>query len=246
MNKICLIFVVFSISTLCDAYSQRKLRKEGNLDSSSSFVPSPIIRWDFSKDHNDLNRVVESKLLGDAKVEDGFLILESNGSYLKTDSLPDEIFEKTFVAQVKINDLDQRGGGVVTIQSSNGAAFDSLVFAELKPKTWMNGSEYFVRAKGDEGQEETDANQLIHLVVTYNKNGEINIFRNGTLYRPPFQTKTPVQIFRKKDSNILIGRRHEDGENLQFKGKVDFVEIYDQALSQDQVKQLFRTTSREK
>jgi hypothetical protein len=244
MNKNLLIFLIFSFSVLSNSFSQRKLPK--NIHPGSSSIPSPIVKWDFNKDFRDLEGVVESKLVGDAKVEDGFLVLESNNCYLKTESLPVEIFEKTIVAQVQISDLDQRGGGVVTVQSLNGAAFDSLVFAELKPKTWMNGSEYFVRAKGDEGKEENDRMQLIHLAISYDKEGKINIFRNGVLYRSTFQTKTPVQVFRKNDSNILIGIRHEGGGNNQFKGKIDFVEIYDEVLSQDQVNQLYRTVSQNK
>lgn len=239
-NLLILLLFVF----LSDVYCQRKLPKDINMGPFSS-VPSPIVRWDFNKDQTDSDGVVESRLMGNAKVKDGYLVLESDGSYLKTDSLPRKISEKTFVTQVLMKDIDQRGSGVVTIQSLNGAAFDSLVFAELKPKTWMNGSEYFTRTKGDEGQEEKDTTLPIHLAITYNKEGEIRVYRNGVPYRSPYQTKTPIQVFRKKDSNILIGRRHEDGANPQFKGKIDFVEIYNEALSQDQIKQLFETASRD-
>jgi hypothetical protein len=244
MNKRNLLILLL-FTSLSDVFCQRKLPKDINADPFAS-LPSPIVRWDFNNDHRDADGLVESRLIGDAKIKDGYLVLESDGSYLKTDSLPRRVSEKTFVAQVLLTDIEQRGGGVVTIQSLNGATFDSLVFAELKPRTWMNGSEYFTRTKGDEGQEEKDAIKKIHLAITYSKKGEIRIYRNGVPYRSPYQTKTPLQVFRKKDSNILIGRRHEEGANPQFKGKIDFVEIYDEVLSQDEIKKLFAATSQNK
>ncbi len=44
---------------------------------------------------------------------------------------------RTLEAWVQVDGLDQRGGGVISIQSADGARFDSIVFAEQMPRRRM-------------------------------------------------------------------------------------------------------------
>ena len=46
---------------------------------------------------------------------------------------------------MRLDNLSQRGGGAMTIQSTDGLTFESIVFGEQEPGRWMAGSEGFRR-----------------------------------------------------------------------------------------------------
>jgi len=211
---------------------------------SNISIPEPVACWEFEKDSNDNINDIQGELIGGAKVEKGMLVLSQDGAYLKTKPLPFHLAEKTLVAQVFLTNLDQRSGGLVTVESLNGVTFDSIVFGEDRARVWCNGSEHGVRFHGAEGvTENASPDQPVWMAITYQKNGQIAIYRNGVPYRPSFNPETPLQKFLKKKTDILIGKRHEGGQNPYLKGKVDFVRIYNEALSDEQVKELYLLTA---
>ena len=81
--------------------------------------------------------------MGNARLEGGALVLDGESSYVATKPLTKEIGERTLEAWVKLDDLGQRGGSAMTIQGTNGAQFDAIVYGEREPGRWMAGSSGF-------------------------------------------------------------------------------------------------------
>jgi len=105
---------------------------------------------------------------------------------------------------VKLDKLDQRGGGVIGIQTPDGALFDTLVFGEREPGQWMAGSENFRRSKDVEGEAETEAAQrTVHVAIAYAEDGTIRIFREGRPYGAPLQVVGPGRVPRRRGPGRL-------------------------------------------
>lgn len=47
--------------------------------------------------------------------------------------------DKTMIVTVKLHNLDQRGGGAMTVETRDGRYFDSVVFGELQSREWLAG-----------------------------------------------------------------------------------------------------------
>lgn len=242
MNKQKTLFILFSWGLfLSIAQSQRPLPKDLGGVGTTVGVPEPVIKWDFKQSEHEIVGDLSGHLIGDAKIENGKLCLPCEGSYYKTDPIPFKLTEKTMVAQVYLDNLEQRGGGLITVQSINGVTFDAIVYGEGKPKTWNNGSEHGIRIRGVEGTEETaSSGQPIWMGITYFKDGKICLYKNGSPYRTIIQPETPLQHYRKKQSNVLLGKRHEGGANAYLKCKIEFAQIYDSALSEKQMAALYK------
>jgi beta-fructofuranosidase len=148
------------------------------------------------------------------------------------------ILDKTLVAWVSPNNLDQRGGSVLTLEKGGGT-FDGIVFGELTPGKWMAGSDGFRRTKRDQADfpGEAAANgPAVQIAITY-KGREISIYRNGILaatYTAEAQEKFGV------DGKVLIGLRHVDAgtENRFFTGSIEDARIYDRALGAEELAKL--------
>ena len=55
---------------------------------------------------------------------------------------------------MQLNDLNQKGSGVIGIQSTNGVIFDTIVYGEKTPHAWMAGSDTHKRSQNHGGQKE--------------------------------------------------------------------------------------------
>ena len=54
---------------------------------------------------------------------------------------------------MRLDDLEQRGGGAISIQTRDGGLFDAIVFGEQEAGIWMAGSEFFRRYRSAGGQD---------------------------------------------------------------------------------------------
>jgi len=233
-----ILFILLFLPILAEG--QRPLPKESEKIPAQVDVPEPVAKWEFACGSADMINELHGNLIGGAKLEDGKLVLEAPGSYFKSDPLPINITEKTMVAQVYLRALDQRGGGLITVESLNGVTFDSIVYGEGKARVWNNGSEHGIRIKRNEGAEETAGPETpIWMAVSYSKNGTIALYKNGALYRSIVDPETPIQLYRKKKTDVLIGKRHEGGGNPYLLGKIEYAELYDEALGDAQIKYLY-------
>ena len=143
---------------------------------------------------------------------------------------------KTLEAWVVLDNLQQQGGGLLSIQSENGELFDSLVFAELDPGRWLAGSEYHARTKPFRGQEEVEGDEVpVHFAVTYALDGSVVAYRNGEPYGEPYRSAAPRE-YPAGTSVLTFGLRHlPPGGNRYLQGTVLAARLYDRALEPAEV-----------
>ncbi len=198
--------------------------------------PQAMSTWEFDTGLNDSVGGLHATAQGNARVQEGNLVLDGKDSYVATQPIPVDIEEKTLEAWVQLDNLDQSGGGVITIQTSDGAMFDSIVFGEREPKRWMAGSNGFVRTMPFQGDDETEATtRPIHFAIVYQKDGTITGYRNG---QPYGQAYRPGNIHRYPagGSQIVFGMRHGPaGGNRMLTGRIQRAQLYNRALAPDEV-----------
>ena len=194
-------------------------------------LPPAMSRWAFENDLNDSVGHLHGTAHGKARVENGALVLDGN-SFVETRPVGKEITEKTLEAWVQLDNLDQRGGGAMSIESRDGRVFDAIVFGETEPKRWMAGSNGFVRTVSFGDAEEADAvERPVHMALVYQKDGTIIGYRDGRPYGHSIR-KSEVQSYPKGTTEILFGLRHKPGGGNRFlSGRIHRAALYDRALS---------------
>jgi hypothetical protein len=205
-------------------------------------VPTPMARWTFEQDGRDDVGDLHGTLKGKAQIVNGRLKLDGKGSYLETAPLARDLGEKTLEAWVLLPDLNQRGGGVISIETKGGQVFDAIVFGEREPKKWIAGSDGFVRTRDLGGPAETAGpDELIHVAVVYKSDGSITAYRNGTRLGEPYKPDgKPLVTFKAQDAHVLFGMRHTGGGNAFLTGEIEVGRLYDRALSDKEIAASFR------
>lgn len=197
--------------------------------------PKPLAQWNFDGDLNDSIGSVDGKLVGSATLKDGALVLDGK-SYVETSVISSDLREKTLEAWVQVDPLDQRGGGVISLETPGGGVFDAIVYGEREKRKWMAGSNGFTRTDSFQGSEEMEASEEpVHVAIVYHADGTITGYRNGRPYGKSIR-KAPLQHFAAGQSRVLFGLRHSPaGGNRFFTGRIHQASLYDRALSADAV-----------
>ncbi|GIX00156.1 MAG: hypothetical protein KatS3mg111_3488 [Pirellulaceae bacterium] len=151
---------------------------------------------------------------------------------------PWPLHDKTLVAWAIPDNLDQRGGSVLTIEKPGGV-FDAIVFGELAPATWMPGSDHFHRTLRDQRQlpkETGTSSEPVQIAIVY-QGRRITVYRNGeraASYEAASAEKFP------DDSCLLMGLRHLDAapEHRFFVGAIEDARLYASALTDEQIRSL--------
>ncbi|MFM2093272.1 MAG: hypothetical protein RIS70_396 [Planctomycetota bacterium] len=225
------------IAVIEDAARAVVLKKRGQEGNGS--LPTPDARWSFDGDARDRVGQHHGELLSGAAIRNGRLVLDGVGANMRTVPLNRDIHDKTLEAWVTLANLDQRGGGVIGLDTPEGRFFDSIVFGELNPRHWMAGSDFFNRSQDPGGEAEAaKPDELVHVAVVYAKDHSITVYRNGQRYGATYQKGT-IRPFLKGQSRFLFGQRLSD-INPPFAGEVDEARVYFRALAADEVAQSFR------
>jgi hypothetical protein len=114
---------------------------------------------------------------------------------------------KTLVAWVRVADLKQRGGSVLTVEHVDGQQFDGIVFAENAAQRWMPGSDSHKRTPGGQhqwAQEAAAPDAVVQMALVFD-GSKGTLYRNGAVYasypglftRPVVSFQPPVRIGRK-------------------------------------------------
>ena len=198
--------------------------------------PQAFATWEFDGDLKDSVGSLNATAHGGAKIEDGCLVLDGKDAWVATQPCTVDLQEKTLEAWVQLDSLDQSGGGVISVQTLDGATFDAIVFGEREPKKWMAGSNGFVRTMSFNGTEEADAKEsAVHCAIVYQKDGTITGYRDGmpygTSYRPG-----DLQTFATEKFQVIFGLRHSPvGGNRMLAGRIQRAQLYNRALTADEV-----------
>ena len=199
-------------------------------------LSSPIAAWNFQKSIQDQVGGLNGTLQGSAQQTKQGLVLDGNQSFLKTEPLRQNLKEKTLEAWVKLANLDQRGGGVMSVQTLGGAIFDAIVFGEQQPGHWLAGSNNFKRTKSLQGPLEQNASDEVQIALVYHADGKIAAYRNGIPYGTSYQSQQ-LQPFSSGKTEVLFGLRHgSPGGNRLLKGTISRARLYDRALTAEEIK----------
>ncbi len=195
----------------------------------------PIARWEFNDDLKDSVGDLHVTANG-AKLKDGALLVNGRQAFAATEPLKKPIKEKTLEVSLRLDHRNQTGGGAITLQTLDGATFDSIVFAEREPNRWMAGSNGYARTQSFQAPEETEADkQVVHLAIVYDTDGTITGYRNGQSYGQSYKSNGPI-TFEPEKSQIVFGLRHGPvGGNKMLAAAIDRAALYDRALTADEV-----------
>jgi hypothetical protein len=198
-------------------------------------APVPYAEWDFENGTDDLMGHLPLKLEGHARVEDGALVLDGDKSFARSEPLKKDFTKKTLEAWVMLDTLDQKGGGVITVQDSRGVVFDSIVYAENRPKEWLAGSDNHKRTRDFSGDPDLDAaKRPVHVAITY-ADGKVVGYRDGIFYGKGFKTDGEPR-FKAGESEVLLGCRHGGANgNKLLRGRILRARLYDRALTPSEI-----------
>ena len=227
------------LATLIDPFRKRILAERAVEEDLSEPVDlRPIAAWEFNGNLKSSVGAIPLKKHGKAEFKDGMVEIGQD-SYLRSANLPFELRTKSLEVWFLLENLDQRGGGVMGIQGP-GDFFDTIVLGERMPRHWISGSNGFSRTQDFAGSApENLVNQMIHLIMTYEADGRIALYRNGEPYGKPYQKN--MATFPQGKSSVLFGLRHTPkGGDKHLAVIIDKARLYDRALNPEEVEQAAR------
>ena len=207
--------------------------------SSSAAGPVPMARWTFEGDARDSIGGLHGTLQGGAEIVGGRLRLDGKGAFVRTEPLTRDLREKTLEAWVALGNTDQRGGGVIALETADQGEFDAIVFGERVPRRWMAGSSYFQRSRDLAApNEKAEPGELIHVAIVYRGDHSITVFRNGVPYADTYTPDGPNATLRRYPAGatrVLLGLRHTGAGNGFLAGELEEARLYDRALSHEEI-----------
>lgn len=210
------------------------LAEDAGTDAPSA-GPPPIARWNFDRDLRDQIGASHGVPHGNAVIKEGALVLDGQ-SYVESAPLSHPLREKTLAAWVMLGNLDQQGGGAVSVQSTDGSQFDAIVFGENHLRQWLPGSDLFARTQPFGGELEREAiERPVHVAISYHADGRIVGYRDGIPYGNAYRSPGPVE-FPPDETIVTFGLRHlPAGGNRFLTGRILQAQIWDRALSAAEV-----------
>lgn len=198
-------------------------------------APVPYAEWTFDKDGSDTLQRLPLKISGGAKIADGALILDGRTGMARSAPLTKSLGDKTLEAWVVLDTLDQRGGGVITVQDRRGGIFDAIVYAERSSQEWLSGSNNHKRTQEFGGPADDEADKRpVHVAVTY-QGSKVTGYRDGVPYGESYASKE-VSEFSAGDAEVLLGCRHGNASgNRMLRGRILRARLYDRALSEKEI-----------
>lgn len=199
-------------------------------------LPQPVSRWSFDRDLRDEIGSLHGEARGKARVEGGALVLDGKTGFVLTAPLTRTLKARTLEAWVQLDNLAQKGGGVIGVQGVTGEPFDAIVYAEREKGQWMSGSSGYRRTSSFSGQVEKEAQaNFVHLAIVYQEDGTITGYRNGRPYGKSYQTG--FLHYGAGDHQIIFGMRHGTSSDSKrmLAGRIDRAQLYDTALTAEQV-----------
>lgn len=198
--------------------------------------PTPIAAWDFRQNGQDRIGTLHVATVGSARFTPAGLVVDGKTAFARSVPIPRGLRERTLEAWVKLDSLTQRGGGVMTLETPDGAVFDSIVFGEREPGQWLPGSDFFRRTQSLQGPAETDAaHRPVHVALAYHGDGTIAAYRDGKPYGKLYKSNGPVR-FEANKAVVVFGMRHDPpGGNRMLAGTIVQARLYDRALVADEI-----------
>lgn len=219
-----------------DPARQAVLQRKTNASTAASTkTPPPLAAWDFTRGVRDLVGALHGEWVGEPRTNPDGIVVDGT-TFVQTAPLARDLTVKTLEVRVRLTDLDQRGGGAISVQSLDGSTFDAIVFGEQEPRKWMAGSNGFVRTLSFRGPlEDRASTEFVTFATVYQQDGTIAGYRNGQPYGQPFK-RSEAAAFPAGQAHVLFGLRHRPpGGNHMLKGTIAAARLYDRALTPEEV-----------
>lgn len=158
-------------------------------------------------------------------------IYDGTSTSTSTTLFSTNLTSKTLSAWCKLGSVSQTGGGVITIENSDGSVFDSIVYNQTG-NGWGFGSESFNRSTWS-GISETSTSTWVHIAASY-ESGNNKLYRNGQL----ILTNTSATYNFTSNTRIMMGRRNT-GVSAVFNGNIAQGFVYNRALSAAEIYSAF-------
>lgn len=209
-------------------------------DRPARVVPEslrPTWHWTFDDPESLGSGALPTRLEGEARIVEGALAVDGRGHAI-TDPIDRPLSARTVEAWVQLDDLDQQGGGVVSLETTNGERFDAIVIGEQESRRWLAGSNFFERTESFGGPAEEEAvRRPVHLAFVYAADGTITAYRDGTPYGRPIR-KGPLLEHPAGAARFVFGLRHSpSGGNRLLRGRIHEAALFDRALTADEVRE---------
>lgn len=211
-------------------------KKDPDAAKAKPFL-APLAQWNFAKGTQAPTPDLPLERQEQTRADERGLILEGDRPYAVSVPLSKDLREKTLVAVVRLQNLTQRGGGVIGVQTLDGQVFDSIVFGERVPGQWMAGSNGFTRTQDLQGATpETQAHEKsVHVAIVYANDGTITVYRAGVPYGKSYVSQGPM-LFKAKEAHVVFGLRHApSAPGKHLNGQIERAALYDRALSAEEV-----------
>ncbi len=207
-------------------------KRRQDLDSQPPLDLKPYAAWEFNGDLKSSVNNLDLTPHGEVRFEDGLVVLDR--AYLQSPALPIDLKTKSLEVAFRLHDVNQQGGGVMGIQGP-GDFFDTIVLGERKRGHWISGSNGFSRTDDfPESTEETETENLLHLVMVYQEDGKTQLYRNGQPYGGAFNKG--LATFPKEKTSVIFGLRHlPAGGNRYLTVSLDQARLYDRELKPEEV-----------
>ena len=229
---------------LGDLYREVRPRKP------SGEAPRPFARWTFDTDGRADYSPLHLRLVRAVRISAGALGLvpaegaeadgnagdqdnpESNTAYGVSRKLAVDIRAKTLEVWLNVVSVPEKSGTVMEIRGLSGyrgASVDGIHYVAGDSARWENSSVGRFRSTDTGGDPEALVpGDRVHLAITYDEEGTIAIFRNGTPYGKPYTPDAGVpagrlQLYRAGDALV----RFPASKHLH----VAEARLYDTALS---------------
>ena len=220
-----------------DDLAWRKVHERHPEATGHPEIPA-LLRWDFGDPGKPLP---PGEFLGGAITRAGYLELPKAGAYFQSPPLAVDVREKTLEAWVRLDDLQQRGGAAISLETVDGTHFDAITFGEREPRKWTAGSDGFQRTKDLQASiEDGGSSDWVHLAIVYGPENRVFVYRNGKPYGSTYQTDSPLPTFKAGQSHVVLGLRHHAGGNPWLVGAIRSAALYDRALSAEAVSALYQ------
>ena len=212
------------------------LARQPDESAKPAAPPKPVSRWTFDSDFRDQIGTAHGEAKGDAKIVNGALVLDGKTAFVSTARRQSDLKAKTLEAWVQLDNIGQRGGGVVSVQNLDAGQFDAIIIGEKEPGHWMAGSNGYARWQSFHAKPENEAiGKFVHVAITYTEDGTITAYRNGLPYGKTY--KTGSSKYLSNNHQVIFGLRHGTtaGDGRMLAGKIDRAQLYDRALSANEI-----------
>jgi hypothetical protein len=199
--------------------------------------PPAVAAWDFTQGVDDQVGSLNIELKGGAKLDERGLRLDGKNAYATSSAIGIDLKEKTIEVWVQLDDLNQKGGGAMSVQTTDGHLFDAIVYGEREANRWMAGSNGFSRYQSFKGTEEKDAKgRPAHIAIVYQADGTITGYRDGQVYGEAYKSNG-LLAFEGAKTQVVFGLRHGTGAGggRMLKGSIVRARLYDRALEAEAI-----------